>query len=72
MSPKDFAAKVEWEGGILEALDCGLSYKDLDPNDPDSFELRRAWSSLEGAFEEMQFGLRDLEEIFEELEDDKS
>lgn len=44
MTPEDFLGKVEWEGGIDEALDYGLRASDLDGSDP---ELSEAWATLE-------------------------
>lgn len=50
MTPSDFASKVDWEGGIHGALEYGLKSTHLDPDDPDSTELRAAWVALEEAY----------------------
>ena len=40
----DFAGKVEWEGGVLEAIDYGLHAADVpDGND----QLKQLWAQLE-------------------------
>lgn len=44
MSEAEFAWKVEWEGGICDSLDYGLSYTDLE--DLNS-ELAQEWEVLE-------------------------
>ncbi len=51
LSVDAFAGKVEWEGGIVDALDYGLKHTDLDPNQPDSAKLREAWARLERLYE---------------------
>lgn len=47
MTAAGFAAKVEWEGGVLEALDYGLKHTHLDPADHEAAALREAWADLE-------------------------
>lgn len=42
MSESDFAAKIEREGGITDALDYGLKAEDCEPG-----PLRDAWEKLE-------------------------
>lgn len=51
MSVADFAAKVEWEGGITAALEYGLKHTHLDPGDPKAENLRDAWAELERIWE---------------------
>lgn len=46
MTARHFAEKVQWEGGIVEALDYGLTPDHIDPNDPAGSELRRLWTEL--------------------------
>jgi hypothetical protein len=43
----DVAAKVEWEGGVTEALDYGLKVADMPAGDK---ELQQAWAAAEAAF----------------------
>lgn len=42
MSEQDFAQKVQWEGGVTEALEYGLIGPDVVPG-----ELRDKWVELE-------------------------
>lgn len=41
MTESDFASKVEWEGGVFEALDYGLK-----PADVVEGPVREAWTRL--------------------------
>ena len=43
------AAKVSWEGGILEALDYGITTEYMPEGDA---ELTEAWAKLEASFRE--------------------
>ena len=52
MSKEDWIAKVEWEGGIIEAFQYGLSHKDLKKSDDPKFydyvkEAHKSWLKLE-------------------------
>lgn len=47
MSAAEFAAKVEWEGGVLEALEYGLTVDDIDLGE---VELRGLWGPLQDAY----------------------
>lgn len=47
MTPRDFFAKVEWEGGIDSSLEYGLRSGDMDDSDP---KLKEAWATLERLF----------------------
>ena len=52
MTLVEFCAKVEWEGGVIEALTYGLKESDLDGiTDPLAVELREIWTSLTAAWE---------------------
>lgn len=44
MTPGEFAAKSDYEGGITSSLEYGLRADDLDDSDPD---LKRAWFRLQ-------------------------
>lgn len=63
LSEEAFAGKVEWEGGVLDALEYGLRAKDLE--NPDS-ELGIAWRTLEEAWWAMEPLIRKAEELLEE------
>ncbi len=44
----DVASKIEWEGGIFEALDYGIKARDMPEGDQ---ELIDAWTALETAYD---------------------
>jgi hypothetical protein len=41
------AAKIEWEGGVLEAVDYGIRSTDMPEGD---VELEELWKELEDAY----------------------
>jgi hypothetical protein len=43
------AGKIEWEGGLMEALDYGIHVGDMPEGDA---ELTEAWSRLEASYRE--------------------
>ena len=45
----DLAAKVSWEGGLMEALDYGITTDMMPEGDA---ELTEAWAKLEASFRE--------------------
>jgi hypothetical protein len=59
-SRTDLAAKIEWEGGIRDALDYGIHAADMPEGDE---ELTAAWSALEAAHKALQ----PLEKAVEDL-----
>jgi hypothetical protein len=71
-SPEDFAAKVEWEGGVAGALDYGLKHTDLDPADPSTAALREKWARIEQIYREQFEPLeREITELLEALSDEE-
>lgn len=58
MTEKDFAAKIEWEGGIPDALEYGLKSEDCEPG-----ELRNAWKDLEDRWKTLQKPMSVVERI---------
>ncbi len=50
-SRKQVRGKVEWEGGIMEALDYGLNAADMPDGDD---ELIAAWDKLADAYRVLQ------------------
>ncbi len=48
-SREDLAAKIEWEGGLMEALDYGIKTEMMPEGDA---ELAEAWAKLEASFRE--------------------
>lgn len=65
MTESDFAAKVEWEGGITGALDYGLRAEDCRPG-----ELRDAWEKLELKWAAMQEEMDEVREILNQYQED--
>jgi len=59
MNTEEFAGKVEWEGGIEEALQYGLRSTDIDDNP----ELEAAWAEMEKVWAEWQVYVRAVEEL---------
>lgn len=49
MTAKDLADKVHWEGGIVSALEYGISSDEID--DP---ELVALWRRLESLYDQMR------------------
>lgn len=45
---EDFVAKVDWEGGVIAAMQYGLFAHDIpDDGSEESVELYRAWEELQ-------------------------
>ena len=62
MNIEDFKAKIEWEGGIFEALEYGLKYSDIDQSDwftPTAV----AWKKVEDWYDVMKWDLKTLEKL---------
>lgn len=64
----DVAAKVDWEGGITDALDYGLKVDDMPEGDE---ELRHAWAALEAAYATVRTAEVVVERLLEAAGDDK-
>ena len=45
MSIKDVADKVDWEGGVIAAIDWGISSEDIDNQ-----SLAKLWAEVENAY----------------------
>jgi len=56
------AAKVEWEGGVMDALDYGIHAADMPVGDE---ELIAAWTALENAFTALQLLADAVESLLE-------
>jgi hypothetical protein len=65
MTIDEFAAKVEWEGGLWEAVTSyGLSEKDLDDDvDPAMYERIAKFSRKAKKVRELEYDLEDLLEL---------
>jgi hypothetical protein len=66
-SRADVAAKIGWEGGILEALEYGIKAADMPEGDE---ELAAAWQALEDAFNAVQPLAATVEELLEAAGED--
>lgn len=66
MTEKDFAAKIEWEGGIPDALEYGLKSEDCEPG-----ELHDAWKNLEVGWNSIQKAMKAVEGILDEIGGDE-
>lgn len=72
MTAADFASKVEWEGGIIDALDYGLK-----PADAPEGPLRDAWARAYELWQQFEPIAAELNQLFdaamvETPEDDES
>jgi hypothetical protein len=70
MTPASFAGKVDWEGGVFEALAWGLSHTHLNPDDPSSRDLRQAWHELETAYQAMRPLECRVDALLDDIEDE--
>ena len=59
--------KVEWEGGVMDALDYGIHVADMPDGDE---ELTAAWQALEDAFNVLQPLADAVEKLLEAAGDD--
>lgn len=57
------AAKIEWEGGLLDAFDYGMTTDHLNPCDT---ELIAAWQKAEDAYKTLLTALNVLEALLPE------
>lgn len=60
-------AKIEWEGGIMEVLDYGITTTDLPEGDT---ELTEAWDKLATAYHEMTPLVDAVEKLLADPHDD--
>ena len=49
-SREHLADKIQWEGGILEAVDYGIKTEDMPEGDT---ELTEAWAKLEATWKQL-------------------
>ena len=49
-SRDDLAGKIEWEGGVIESLDYGITTDMMPEGDA---ELTEAWGKLEAAWKQL-------------------
>jgi hypothetical protein len=48
-SRQALANKIDWEGGLMDSLDYGITTADMPPGDD---ELIAAWTALEASYKE--------------------
>lgn len=65
MTPANFNAKIEWEGGIIEALDYGLK-----PADAPEGPLRDAWTRAYDLWQQMEPVIREIDELLEAIDEE--
>ena len=63
MTPQEFVRKVDWEGGVIDALDYGLRAKDMDDSNP---AFKAGWQELERLWLDFEPMLRAMETMIEE------
>lgn len=68
MTEADFIGKIEWEGGVLAALEYGLTEDDLEQKDT---ALYKSWRALRSAYQSLLPLLRDVEKALESYDDDE-
>lgn len=66
MTEAEFAAKVEWEGGVMDALDYGLRAKDVELGG-----LHTMWRDLETLWEPMRWLVGQIEDVLEDIESEE-
>ena len=61
------AGKIEWEGGLMEALDYGITAGHMPEGDA---ELTAAWGALEAAFKVMDPLAQAVEDLLADAGDE--
>jgi hypothetical protein len=63
MSDSDFAGKVDWEGGVIDALDYGLHEDDLyaGKNSP----LYKPWQKVRKAYAKVVDDIEELQDMID-------
>jgi hypothetical protein len=68
MTEDEFLAKVEWEGGVVDALEYGLRADMLKDR---SSELFKLWRKLDSKWDKLKPSLAAVENYFENWEGDE-
>ena len=63
MNRADFLAKIEWEGGVYDALVYGLKPDDLDEGEDDG--LRQEWGALVAIYKRLEPTIEAIESYIE-------
>lgn len=61
MTPQELANKIDWEGGILEALEYGIHAKDIQDD-----VIANAWRDMEIHWLEFEKYIRYVESLLPE------
>jgi hypothetical protein len=62
-SRADLLAKIEWEGGVVEAYDYGIGHEEMPEGDT---ELTELWKQLEEAQEKVEPIARKIEKLLDD------
>ena len=62
LTPDEFASKVEWEGGVIDALEYGLRETEMDGSDP---AFQTAWAALREQWDVIRPYIDKVEQILE-------
>ena len=62
---RGFAAEVEWEGGVTDALDYGLTHTDIKGHD----QLAELWLQAERRYEDLDTVVGMIEFLLEAITD---
>lgn len=65
-TPKQFAAKIEWEGGVVSALEYGLAAEDLADTE-DAAPLKAAWANLEQIWDNFSPAMDKVDVLLEKI-----
>lgn len=65
MTESDFISKIDWEGGIIGALEYGLTADDVEPG-----SMRDAWRKLDELWAPMEDAIADVQAIIDEAADE--
>lgn len=60
MTKQEFVSKIEWEGGVLAALEYGLRSEDTD-----DIELSILWQKIVDLYSQVKSQLREIESIYQ-------
>lgn len=63
---KDFLGKIEWEGGVYEAIEYGVDERTYEL----PAELKEHWRALRVGMHALQAHVRFIERLLEEYEGD--
>jgi hypothetical protein len=71
MNAKQLAGKIEWEGGLVDALEYGLGEDSLDAEGTPP-ELKKAWDALVRGWDTFGELLRNVLELLPQADDEET